>query len=197
MSKSIFGIVGFVLGAAAGSLVTWKLIEKKYADIADEEVASVKEMYARKNDTEKMVECTKPVSVTIEDKEESEKLNALTSVYVSSNDKPDYTAYSQVKSVETDTKPSEPEEKHDAPYVIEPGEFGEFTEYEQIELTYYKDDVICENSTDMIDPEDILGDIDVADHFGEYENDRVFVRDDRRMVDYEILRDERTFMEAI
>ena len=49
----------------------------------------------------------------------------------------------------------------------------------------------------MIDPYDILGDIEVADHFGEYENDRVFVRDDRRQVDYEILRDERTFMEVL
>ena len=33
----------FSLGAAAGSLLTWKLIEKKYKDLADEEIASVVE----------------------------------------------------------------------------------------------------------------------------------------------------------
>ena len=214
MNKSIFGVIGFVLGAAAGSLVTWKLIEKKYMDMADDEIRSVKEMYRskivnpevldEKNDdvfvARKGPEFTVSMELTDEGKQLVEKLNELTTSYVSDDDKPDYTAYSQAKekhNVFDDAMPTEPEVKHDEPYIIDPTEFGEFSEYEQRELTYYKDGVICENDTDMIDPYDILGDIDVADHFGEYENDRVFVRDDKRQVDYEILRDERTFMEVI
>lgn len=214
MNKSIFGVIGFVLGAAAGSLVTWKLIEKKYMDMADDEIRSVKEMYRskivnsevldEKNDdmfvARKGPEFTVSMEVTDEGKQLVEKLNELTTSYVSDDDKPDYTAYSQAKekhNVFDDTMPTEPEVKHDEPYIIDPTEFGEFSEYEQRELTYYKDGVICENDTDMIDPYDILGDIDVEEHFGEYENDRVFVRDDRRQVDYEILRDERTFMEVL
>ena len=208
MNKSIFGVIGFVLGAAAGSLVTWKLIEKKYMDMADDEIRSVKEMYRskivnsevldEKND-DMFVDREAP-ELTDEGKKLVEKLNELTTSYTSDDEKPDYTAYSQAKekhNVFDDAIPEEPEVKHDEPYIIDPTEFGEFSEYEQIELTYYKDGVICENDTDMIDPYDILGDIDVADHFGEYENDRVFVRDDRRQVDYEILRDERTFMEVL
>ena len=35
----------FVTGAAIGSVVTWKLIEKKYKDLADEEIESVKETF--------------------------------------------------------------------------------------------------------------------------------------------------------
>ena len=35
----------FITGAAIGSVVTWKLIEKKYKDIADEEIASVIETF--------------------------------------------------------------------------------------------------------------------------------------------------------
>ena len=214
MNKSIFGVVGFVLGAAAGSLVTWKLIEKKYMDMADDEIRSVKEMYRskivnsevldEKNDdmfvARKGPEFTVSTEVTDEGKKLIDKLNNLTATYASDDEKPDYTAYSQAKekhNVFDDAMPEEPAVKHDEPYVIEPTEFGEFSEYEQIELTYYKDGVICENDTDMIDPYDILGDIDVEEHFGEYENDRVFVRDDKRQVDYEILRDERTFMEVI
>ena len=214
MNKSIFGVIGFVLGAAAGSLVTWKLIEKKYMDMADDEIRSVKEMYRskivnaevldEKNDdmfvARKGPEFTVSMELTDEGKKLVNKLNNLTATYVSDDEKPDYTAYSQAKekhNVFDDAMPTEPEVKHDEPYIIDPTEFGEFSEYEQIELTYYKDGVICENDTDMIDPYDILGDIDVADHFGEYENDRVFVRDDKRQVDYEILRDERTFMEVL
>ena len=214
MNKSIFGVVGFVLGAAAGSLVTWKLIEKKYMDMADDEIRSVKEMYRskivnpevldEKNDdifvARKGPEFTVSMELTDEGKQLAEKLNKLTGSYLSDEEKPDYTVYSQTKekhNVFDDTMPSEPEVKHDEPYIIDPTEFGEFSEYEQRELTYYKDGVICENDTDMIDPYDIFGDLDVGDHFGEYENDRVFVRDDRRQVDYEILRDERMFMEAL
>lgn len=214
MNKSIFGVVGFVLGAAAGSLVTWKLIEKKYMDMADDEIRSVKEMYRskivnsevldEKNDdmfvAREAPEFTVSMELTDEGKQLVDKLNNLTTTYVSDDEKPDYTAYSQAKekhNVFDDAMPEEPETKHDEPYIIDPTEFGEFSEYEQIELTYYKDGVICENDTDMIDPYDIFGDLDVGDHFGEYENDRVFVRDDRRQVDYEILRDERTFMEVI
>lgn len=214
MNKSIFGVIGFVLGAAAGSLVTWKLIEKKYMDMADDEIRSVKEMYRskivnfevldEKNEdmfvAQKGPEFTVSMELTDEGKQLIDKLNNLTTTYVSDDEKPDYTAYSQAKekhNVFDDAMPTEPEVKHDEPYIIDPTEFGEFSEYEQRELTYYKDGVICENDTDMIDPYDILGDIDVADHFGEYENDRVFVRDDKRQVDYEILRDERTFMEVL
>ena len=214
MNKSIFGVIGFVLGAAAGSLVTWKLIEKKYMDMADDEIRSVKEMYRskivnsevldEKNDdmfvARKGPEFTVSMELTDEGKKLAEKLNNLTATYASDDEKPDYTAYSQVKekhNVFDDAMPTEPEVKHDEPYIIDPTEFGEFSEYEQRELTYYKDGVICENDTDMIDPYDIFGDLDVGDHFGEYENDRVFVRDDRRQVDYEILRDERTFMEVL
>ena len=208
MNKSIFGVIGFVLGAAAGSLVTWKLIEKKYMDMADDEIRSVKEMYHskivnsevldKKNDD--MFITREAPELTDEGKKLVEKLNELTTSYTSDDDKPDYTAYSQAKekhNVFDDAMPTEPEVKHDEPYIIDPTEYGEFSEYEQIELTYYKDGVICENDMDMIDPYDIFGDLDVGDHFGEYENDRVFVRDDRRQVDYEILRDERTFMEVL
>lgn len=214
MNKSIFGVIGFVLGAAAGSLVTWKLIEKKYMDMADDEIRSVKEMYRSKivnsevlDETnedmfvaQKGPEFTVSMALTDEGKQLIDKLNNLTTTYVSDDEKPDYTAYSQAKekhNVFDDAMPTEPEVKHDEPYIIDPTEFGEFSEYEQIELTYYKDGVICENDTDMIDPYDIFGDLDVGDHFGEYENDRVFVRDDKRQVDYEILRDERTFMEVL
>lgn len=206
MNKSIFGVIGFVLGAAAGSLVTWKLIEKKYMDMADDEIRSVKEMYLHRDTVKSVVDALTPEEpekapeLTDEGKQLVDKLNDLTASYVSVDEKPDYTVYSQAKekhNVFDDAMPEEPEVKHDEPYIIDPTEFGEFSEYEQRELTYYKDGVICENDTDMIDPYDILGDIDVSDHFGEYENDRVFVRDDRRQVDYEILRDERTFMEVL
>lgn len=202
MNKSIFGVVGFVLGAAVGSLVTWKLIEKKYMTMADEEIQSVKEMYSKKISPTSIVEmnCNEDGSTEYklaDGREITTIPSELIERYRTDDDKPDYSAYSQAKKSESVAKPAEPEVKHDDPYIIDPTEFGEFSEYEQRELTYYKDGIICENRTDIVDEEDIFGDLDVGDHFGEYENDRVFVRDDKRQVDYEILRDERMFMEVL
>lgn len=92
------------------------------------------------------------------------------------------------------------EEKNDHPYVIPPEEFGEIEGYERISLTYYSNGVLADDSDSKIDNvEDILGTVgaDLKDHFGEYEDDSVYVRNDARSCDYEILYDVRTYDEVL
>ena len=50
-----------------------------------------------------------------------------------------------------------------------------------------------ENGVIIDEPEDIVG--DALNHFGEYEEDSVFVRSDPKRCDYEILRDLRSYAE--
>ena len=45
-------VLMFALGAAVGSLITWKLLEKKYKDLADEEIASVVERFKNREKEE-------------------------------------------------------------------------------------------------------------------------------------------------
>ena len=193
MNKSIFGVVGFVLGAAAGSLVTWKLIEKKYMDMADEEIQSVKEMYARKSAEPNVIEFTKPVTVIAEykvDKFDEEKLTNLIGGYRTDGDKPDYTAYSNAKNATKAEKfMGETDIPSEKPYVISPEEFDELG-YTICELTYYAgNDVLVDDEGDPIeDPGRTVG-TEFSSHFGEYEDDAVFVRNDRLMSDYQILLD--------
>ena len=79
------------------------------------------------------------------------------------------------------------------PYVITPEEFGELADYQTISLTYWHDAVLTDDYDEIIDnPDDIVGE-DFADHFGEYEDDSVFVRNDARKTDYEILLDNRDY----
>lgn len=48
MNKNILSKIAiFAVGAAVGSVVTWKLVETKYRQIADEEIESVREVYAK------------------------------------------------------------------------------------------------------------------------------------------------------
>ena len=80
---------------------------------------------------------------------------------------------------------------------IEPDEYGERIDYEQISLTYFADKVLADEDTlDII--EDVKGTVGefFADHFGEYEDDSVFVRNDLTRCEYEILADTRKYTDA-
>lgn len=77
-------------------------------------------------------------------------------------------------------------------YVISPAEFGE-EDYEEIELTYYADDILTDDHGDIIeDPEEIIGPAALST-FGEYEDDAVYVRNDERRCDYAVLKDMRNY----
>ena len=158
----------FTLGAAVGSVVTWKLVKDKYARIAQEEIDSVKEVFSKRNKQEEPVE-EKDEEPVPEPEEIAEYKSIINNC-----------GYSVVERVET---------MHDKPYVIEPEIFGEDPDYETISLTYYADGVLTDENNCIIDPgeiESLIGE-ESLDHFGEYEDDSVFVRNEERKTDYEIL----------
>ena len=77
----------------------------------------------------------------------------------------------------------------DRPYIIPPEDFGDYPDYETISLTYYNDKVLTDEYNEIVDDiDDLIGE-DSLNHFGEYEDDSVFVRNDALKVDYEILLD--------
>ena len=158
----------FAAGAAIGSIVTWKLVKDKYARIAQEEIDSVKEVFSRRNQPNEPVE------------EENEEPVPTSEEVVEYKDIINSCGYSAVERVET---------MHDKPYVIEPGVFGEDPDYETVSLSYYADGVLTDENNCIIDPgeiESLIGE-ESLDHFGEYEDDSVFVRNEERKTDYEIL----------
>ena len=65
-----------------------------------------------------------------------------------------------------------------------------------LSLTYYADQVLTdENNEEVDDVEEIVGEESLT-HFGEYEDDSVFVRNDRLKCDYEILLDQRNYSDV-
>lgn len=83
------------------------------------------------------------------------------------------------------------------PYVIPPEQFGDNEDYDQISLTYYADQVLADENDEMIeDVEETIG-FESLTHFGEYEDDSVFVRNDDKKCDYEVLMDQRLYSNVI
>jgi hypothetical protein len=83
------------------------------------------------------------------------------------------------------------------PYVISPDEFGEFDDYEQIGLNYFSDKVLTYDDDELIDDVDDIVGCDSLSRFGDYEDDSIFVRNDRLKCDYEILLDHRKYSDVI
>lgn len=212
--NALINIATFAIGAAVGSVATWKLLKTKYENIAQEEIDSVKEAFAEEAKTN-----SEPVEDQQRYVEDEVKVaKAQTKAYNEIIKNVGYSVssgYSEGISEKIKTIVAECDEivnlskeamvntggketmVKDGPYIIPPSDFGEDDEYEVITLVCYADGVITESDNGEIvdDVEGAIGDCDVRAHFGEYEDDSVFIRNEERKVDYEILRDTDNYYE--
>lgn len=165
----------FAAGAAVGSVVTWKLIKTKYEQLAEEEIESVKEVYSRRAQRDPYVgdESNEPVETyTDEEKIAYAKLT--------------------VDAGYTEKEKEAIQKVSNMPYVISPEDVGD-TDYDLVTLIYYDDRTLADEDNIVIDdPEETVGP-DALGSFGEYEDDTVYVRDDRLQIEYEILLSDRPF----
>lgn len=206
MNQKIVNVLVFAVGAAIGSAATWKFVKDKYEKIAQEEIESVKKVFSDRfngsneetsseeideemSEEDPVSDCRKICWEELEDldpselEEEEYQADLIEYEGIANN----------YKEGGADNMPtSEPRE----PYVIEPIEFGELDDYKTFELTYYEDGILEDEDYDIVkNPEEILGP-DALVSFGEYEDDSVFVRNERLRADFQILKDYRTYDEA-
>lgn len=103
-----------------------------------------------------------------------------------------YVQYSTTKKEER-----KEDDDMDKPYIITPEEFSD-SDYESETLTYWADGVVTDIDDEPLSDdqiEELIGEESLK-HFGEYEDDSVFVRNDGLRVDYEILADTRNYGEV-
>ena len=209
MNRKIINLIIFTVGAAIGSAVTWKVVKDRYEKIVQEEIKSVKEVFSyrfnRSNEEVSSEESDEemseedPVSeyrkICWDDLEDLDPSELEEEEYQAEEaDKAEYEYIANIyKEGGADNMPSsEPRE----PYTIEPIEFGELDGYKTFELTYYEDGILEDEDYEIVrNPEEILGP-DALGSFGEYEDDSVFVRNERLRADFQILKDYRTYDEA-
>lgn len=213
--KNVFIFLG---GAAIGSLITWKYVETKYKKLAEEEIASVKELYkeklAEKSEFNKQkveeIKNNYPYGTDEKDiqKKEVDKNNEELEKIINNQKYVTGTDYAeedkesvQVEDLEDDLNDEDyivPVEvgptKPEPPYIITEDEFGEFGNEEQT-LIFYSDSVLADEDDDVItDPESVIGNALIE--FNNPMTERVFVRDEAQEIDYIILRSEKTYSEV-
>lgn len=182
MNNELLCVATFAIGAGVGSVVTWAILKKKYQKQVQEEVASIKEAYQQVIDNIQNSELTVAVTeeATPEEEETDEDLGEYMEIvkdngYSESTPKPLYG-------------------KHSTPHIIAPEELGD-TDFEIVSLTYYDDGILADDWGNVIDIDSTIGD-DSLNHFGDYEDDAIHVRNHQLETDYEVLLEERTYSEV-
>ena len=183
-------VVPFVAGAVLGSAWAWLIAKRYYEKISQVEIASVKktfhELLNRRsaNLAENAAVPESPANDIPEpktDEQESAKKPR-------EKNRVNYAGYSAKIN---DERPA------NRPYVIRPDEFACFDDYSQISLTYYADGVLADDDDKPMEAYSETVGEDFADHFGEYEDDAVYIRNERLRCDFEILRDRNTYEEMV
>lgn len=208
----------FTAGAAIGSVVTWKLVKTKYEQIAQEEIDSVKEEYASlmklmrdklKNSAVHPYESTETDENADDNypddddrdltphEQEMVEYYKLTSKYRSNDNE---------KVSEENNKNNEEGGNGDeddlgfpyinGPYVISAEDFNSSPPgYNAQPLDYFADGVLADGWGVVLDIEETIGE-DSLEHFGDDQDDILYVRNERNEIDYEVTRDPRTYDEV-
>lgn len=199
MNKAIGMSIAFLLGASAGAASAWYILKERYAKIAQEEIDSVKETFSKLYGPDEEKEDGNPIVDISDDTEPEEPARATNMLKHQTDDlieKLDYTSYSSADISEThEDKEVRMEEDH--PYIITPEEFGVLDDYEQIDLTFFSDQIVADDELEIVEDLDRVIGFESLNHFGEYSENTIFVRNDRLKCDYEVNTDERTYAEAV
>lgn len=195
MNKTLFNVFLFTTGAAIGSLVTWKIAKTRYERLIQEEVDAFKEDYVRcmRGDP---AESTQDEDDWDEDDEEEDD-----------SEDPDMTAYRNLAHMydqSGDETENDGEGAGDGevpyingPYVISPNDFADGNyDHSLYSITYYADGVLSNDWYEQLDIDETIGE-DSLEHFGDYAEDVVHVRNERLKADYEVVRDPRKYADMI
>lgn len=187
IGENIKNVLLFTAGLVMGSVVTWKMTKDKYEQWANDEIRMMREYYNRKEEECYEEEDLDEEPIEAEVRTERSTKPDLTE-YTSRLNESGYTDYSEIskKDEKEEDDESDMEEK---PYVISPEEFGDFDDYETIELTYYKNGYVTDDQDILMsndEVEEAIGWNNIT-RMGEYEEDALHVRNEKRKTDYEIL----------
>lgn len=182
----------FLAGGAIGSVVTWKLVKTKYEHIiADktEENEFLRDRYSKNKNIEKAGE-----ALAEGFKDGIENPDKLTVQEI--RDKVQELGYIN-EQVMKEKEEEEEVEDMGGPEVIAPEETWE-QDYPMITLTWYEGDGVLADERDKIigNIDEMVGE-DFASHFGEYEDDTVYIRNPKFKAYYEILRDYGSYSEVV
>lgn len=191
-----YGMI-FIGSAFTGAVISWFFTKKHYEFIVEAEIESARETYntlaknlAEKN--QKLKDATDLSNVT---KSVNYTMTGYYPTCWTNEEDLGVNISDDISEAVIELNTVLPATDAEHPYTIAPEEFGNQDDYDLLTFTYYADKVLTDDGDDPIDPKDIdkiIGE-DSLSTFGEYDDYAVYVRNDKRKCDYEILLSEDPF----
>jgi hypothetical protein len=171
----------FLIGFGVGALVASKMVQNRYEDIIQEEIESIREVESRR------------VRLNKKTDDIYERVNQQ----VIESEKSYHKIVENYKDGDYDVN-SDWNRSH--PYEITDEQFSESMDnFDKITLFYYADEVLADEGEEMIDDVDrAVGIKLLMDWAGDPDESQVlYVRNEKMMIDYEILRMEQPYSEMV
>lgn len=175
-------ILGFVLGFGMGAAGTYLFLVGKRAE----------ELEAEEEPKQSSKKSTGEAPVTFSKSETANNTKVDYTKFFTNNEATN-DIFEKLSGEEAEKK----EEHNDIPEIIPPDEYGLNGDYDAMTFTYFRDGVLVDDGGDPLSTEDaamLLGD-DALSHFGEYEDNSVYVKNDVHAAYYEIIRIDRDYSE--
>ena len=190
MKKNTNVIIAFLAGVSVGALLSYKIADEKYKKIADEEIASVKDIFT---DRQPLPQVDPEIRVA-----EVRKVTPRPDImnYRNSIKELGYDTVNKqnskkevVEDMDMDMDMDNEVQYKDHIYVISPDEFDTLDDYITETLYYTQDNYVLDSDLEILSDAEISNmiDHDPLGHFGEYEDTSVYIRNDELQCDYEIL----------
>lgn len=194
MSKLAF-ITTFAAGAAIGSGLTYFYVKKKYDQLIQEEIDSVKEAFRLQKELhgDGETEALNKIHEEIENEDLDEEYFEEED-FDYKEEKEYVDEYNEIISEEGYIS-TEHRAYNNKPYVITPDEFNELAGYEAMGMSYYADGKLADEKGKLVDIDNTIGQNNLR-YFGEYEEDVLHVRNPILKTDYEVFLDPRKYSEV-
>lgn len=186
----------FVVGVGIGAVVSTIYYKNKYEEQINEEFREARE-YRRQEQKNRDAANEKADEIIKANKKEGTDIGEIYEEHLAAKEKAkniiNYNGYAKSSDTTEEDKKPEPIV---IPYVITPDEFASEVGYDTDSFYIFEDDVIADENNDKIDNvKETFGLTveEIRNQFGVYEDDSVYIRNERLKVDYEILRELDTY----
>ena len=198
----LFGLGGLLLGAALGSVVTWRVVKERYDSYAKAEIEEVRQFYKNKLNNERQKKAKKveveedtpkPVKNS-KDKIVYEKMAANYGDIEQTDPLPQRNTVEEAMAIfnVSEDDPRIIERRTSMVYIISADEFSEeMPHYDKTTITYWDGDKTLADEQELPIPgvRETVG-YHALDNFGWFSNDPnvVYVRNERFSLDLEVVR---------
>jgi hypothetical protein len=185
MKSILMFIGGLVIGAGA----SWVYHKNKYEEMVQDEVEELR-AHMKENDSKSIRKPSEDSRESVKEYVEELTLEQYDESLENAKKIINYSKYSTAND-EVITDECRP------PFVVTPEDFASLPGYDTDTFYYHQDDIISNCDNEMVDDIELtfgMSIIKIKEQFGVYEDDAVYIRNERLKTDYEILRDESDYV---